>query len=323
MSMSSCPGCQTENEMDDSNKASEIQCCNLDCKMWYQRIVEMGALQEDPIAVLKIQLGKLGQKATPALFREISKQLEEDDENEDEIYQFRRVHVVHKNPVATSQLLHVRRDDSVTMRFDEQHDRRYQQTSSYWTVIEQNTFPELLQHFGTDWRAIAKFMGAKTHVMVKNYFLRQVQSGRMSEWEQIARDADEKNARGESTGILETPLPGEPILGLISKDQRHIVKALNFQHARLTPPMQDSISQRSGMAAHEAHLERLQALRIEREAQAQRPRAQRGEQEDRLSSAESRRPTKRKLDLEANPEIHGLRRIRRASAAAAGIVTVE
>ena len=116
------------------------------------------------------------------------------------------------------------------MSFDAQQDRRSnpQQTSSYWSVPEQNDFPALLQHFGTDWGAIAKHMTSKTHVMVyttvfqqwlnvpldsnksrrvaniqtqvKNYFSRQVESGKMGTWEQIARDADEKKARGESTG---------------------------------------------------------------------------------------------------------------------------
>lgn len=121
------------------------------------------------------------------------------------------------------------------MGFDSQQERRgnLQQTSSYWSVPEQNDFPALLQHFGTDWGAIAKHMTSKTHVMVyttvfqqwltvpldsnksrrvaniqtqvKNYFSRQVESGKMSTWEQIARDADDKKARGESTGPLPAP----------------------------------------------------------------------------------------------------------------------
>jgi hypothetical protein len=52
--------------------------------------------------------------------------------------------------------------------FDSQHnDRRNPNpTSSYWSVPEQTDFPALLQHFGTDWHAIAKFMASKTHIMV-------------------------------------------------------------------------------------------------------------------------------------------------------------
>jgi hypothetical protein len=58
--------------------------------------------------------------------------------------------------------------------FDPQQDRRnLQQTSSYWSVPEQNDFPALLQHFGTDWGAIAKFMTSKTHVMVYTTFFQQ------------------------------------------------------------------------------------------------------------------------------------------------------
>ncbi|KAG0647849.1 hypothetical protein D0Z07_5951 [Hyphodiscus hymeniophilus] len=278
--------------------------------------------------------------------------------------------------------------------FEAQQDRRnLQQTSSYWSVPEQNDFPALLQHFGTDWGAIAKHMTSKTHVMVyttvfqqwltipldknksrrvaniltqvKNYYSRQVESGKMSAWEQIAREADEKKARGESTGPLpiptpipkrrfdgpqgplarsgsamdidDIPPPGQntimqqasppqpplsarfpalaqagpvpaptgpphasstilskhipqqpsqqtpqqmqpqsrhqrgPALGYFNTDpQRPMMQASNTQQTQLTPPMPDSVSQRSLMVAQEAHIERQQALRLEREqAQAQ------------------------------------------------------
>lgn len=43
-------------------------------------------------------------------------------------------------------------------------------TSSYWSVPEQTEFPTMLAHFGTDWQAIAKFMGTKTHIMVCDLF---------------------------------------------------------------------------------------------------------------------------------------------------------
>ncbi|PMD17683.1 hypothetical protein NA56DRAFT_691658 [Hyaloscypha hepaticicola] len=115
------------------------------------------------------------------------------------------------------------------INYESQQDRRnIQQTSSYWSVPEQNDFPALLRHFGTDWHGIAKWMTSKTHIMVyttvfqqwlvvpqdtnksrrvaniqtqvKNYYQRQVDSGKMKEWEDIARDADEKKARGEETG---------------------------------------------------------------------------------------------------------------------------
>lgn len=57
---------------------------------------------------------------------------------------------------------------AVGVPFDSQHiDRRNANpTSSYWSVPEQTDFPALLQHFGTDWHAIAKFMASKTHIMV-------------------------------------------------------------------------------------------------------------------------------------------------------------
>jgi hypothetical protein len=44
-------------------------------------------------------------------------------------------------------------------------------TSSYWSVQEQNNFPALLRHFGTDWSGIATFMTNKTEIQVRNTFL--------------------------------------------------------------------------------------------------------------------------------------------------------
>ena len=44
-------------------------------------------------------------------------------------------------------------------------------TSSYWSVPEQTDFLNLVQHFGTDWPAIANHMKSKTHTMVSDYRL--------------------------------------------------------------------------------------------------------------------------------------------------------
>ncbi|KAI9742394.1 MAG: hypothetical protein M1818_003927 [Claussenomyces sp. TS43310] len=118
----------------------------------------------------------------------------------------------------------------------QQKSRNFSQTSSYWSVPDQSDFPALLAHFGTDWAGIAKWMGTKTHIMVyttifqdwftlpscktergsmtniknqvKNYYQRQVDQGR-SDLQDIARRADEKKARGESTG--QPPVPTVPI----------------------------------------------------------------------------------------------------------------
>ncbi|OBT85219.1 hypothetical protein VE02_05205 [Pseudogymnoascus sp. 03VT05] len=72
-------------------------------------------------------------------------------------------------------------------------------TSSYWSVPEQNDFPMLIEYYGTDWHGIAKWMASKTHIMVKNYYQRQIDSGR-SDLEEMARIADDKRARGENLG---------------------------------------------------------------------------------------------------------------------------
>lgn len=47
-----------------------------------------------------------------------------------------------------------------------QQQRNANQTSSYWSVPEQQDFSGLVAHFGTDWQAIANYMKSKTHIMV-------------------------------------------------------------------------------------------------------------------------------------------------------------
>lgn len=71
MSMSSCPECRTENEIEDGNEGSEIQCSNMDCKMWYQRVVKMDTPREEALTTTsKIQLGKRRRNATPVSSKE-------------------------------------------------------------------------------------------------------------------------------------------------------------------------------------------------------------------------------------------------------------
>ncbi|KAL7795169.1 hypothetical protein V8C37DRAFT_45852 [Trichoderma ceciliae] len=81
------------------------------------------------------------------------------------------------------------------------------QASSYWSVSEANDFPHLLRAFGTDWSAIAKHMGSKTTVMVKNYYVRQKDSGK-PDWEAIAQEADAKRVRGEKRPDPPMPTTG-------------------------------------------------------------------------------------------------------------------
>lgn len=296
--------------------------------MYYQRIVEMDAP--------KIQLGKRSRKATPASSRKRSKQPvvegadhgaeeaaddDDEDEDEDEIHQFRRVSVLHKNPVRlpTSPLLHVQRDYSVTMSLDGQQDRR--------SVPEQTDFIALLRHFGTDWHGIAKWITSKTHIyatvfrqwlaippdsnksrrvaniqtQVKNYYQRQVDSGKIKEWEDIARDVDDKKSRGEEIGPLPQPTiipkrrynmpPGsvqrsgsamEGVEDMASTGQNSLTHTsppqIVQQRSRppraaamgyFTPPrpiiQAGAVSQRSLLVAQEAHVEGQLALRLERE----------------------------------------------------------
>ena len=104
------------------------------------------------------------------------------------------------------------------------------QTSSYWSRPECNDFPRLLDHFGTDWQAIASHMTSKTSVMVnpdslsplqvstvgsnnvslttsqvKNFFKREVEHHGRTELKERAELADAKRIRGEPMGPPPTP----------------------------------------------------------------------------------------------------------------------
>lgn len=79
--------------------------------------------------------------------------------------------------------------------------------SSYWSVTEQTDFHRNVAHFGTDWGAIANHMGTKTSTMVKNQYLRLVESGLAPDLERLAIEADQKRERGEDIGPPPTPTP--------------------------------------------------------------------------------------------------------------------
>jgi serine/arginine repetitive matrix protein 2 len=78
--------------------------------------------------------------------------------------------------------------------------------SSYWSVSELQDFDKNVAHFGTDWIAIANHMGTKTHTMIKNQYLRHVESGKL-ELEQVAKEADARRERGDDLGPPPTPTP--------------------------------------------------------------------------------------------------------------------
>lgn len=79
--------------------------------------------------------------------------------------------------------------------------------SSYWSVTEQTDFQRNVAHFGTDWAAIAHHMGTKTQTMVKNQYLRLVESGNSPELARLANEADKRRERGEDLGPPPTPTP--------------------------------------------------------------------------------------------------------------------
>lgn len=84
--------------------------------MWYQRVVEEDAFHKVPLSAPKIHQGKRRRRATPQPSRKRSKrpifaglddsaeEAAEDNEDEDQIHDFRRVHVVHNRLVLTSPL---------------------------------------------------------------------------------------------------------------------------------------------------------------------------------------------------------------------------
>lgn len=78
--------------------------------------------------------------------------------------------------------------------------------SSYWSVSELQDFEKNVAHFGTDWIGFANHMGTKTHIMIKNQYLRMVEGGK-SELEQAAKDADARRERGDNLGPPPTPTP--------------------------------------------------------------------------------------------------------------------
>ncbi|KAF3042175.1 hypothetical protein E8E12_008399 [Didymella heteroderae] len=78
--------------------------------------------------------------------------------------------------------------------------------SSYWSVSELQDFEKNVAHFGTDWIGFANHMGTKTHIMIKNQYLRMVEGGK-SELEQAAKDADARRERGDDPGPPPTPTP--------------------------------------------------------------------------------------------------------------------
>ncbi|KIW15463.1 hypothetical protein PV08_05509 [Exophiala spinifera] len=68
--------------------------------------------------------------------------------------------------------------------------------TSYWSVPEQNKFPELLKYYGRDFAAIADFMKTKSQTMIKNYFVRQL-SDPKNEFDRFAQMGDQARLEGK------------------------------------------------------------------------------------------------------------------------------
>lgn len=59
--------------------------------------------------------------------------------------------------------------------------------SSYWSVTELQDFDKNIAYFGTDFEAIARYMGTKTGTMIKNQYSRLVEGGKL-DLEQSAKE---------------------------------------------------------------------------------------------------------------------------------------
>ncbi|GAP84314.2 hypothetical protein SAMD00023353_0701280 [Rosellinia necatrix] len=59
--------------------------------------------------------------------------------------------------------------------------------SAYWNVSEAEIFPRLLNHYGSDWIAIAGSLKTKNATMVQNYYTRRKES---TDWVNIVQKAD-------------------------------------------------------------------------------------------------------------------------------------
>ncbi|KAL3417993.1 vegetative cell wall protein gp1 [Phlyctema vagabunda] len=177
-----CPKCRDDNG-NNGSEDEDVECRK--CKMVYRRsISRMGSM------LLLSSSMMTGETTLPMEFQvseNVSSSKMKRKRSHDEDYEmtlFRRVRI--KTLI------------ELPAPSDPRIESNIQQTSSYWSVYEQTHFPTLLQYFGTDWHGIAKTMRSKTHIMVKNYYQRQVNSGKMGEWEELVREADGKRGQGES-----------------------------------------------------------------------------------------------------------------------------
>ena len=79
------------------------------------------------------------------------------------------------------------------------------QITSYWSVPEQQKFPDLIAYFGRDFHAIADFMKTKSSTMIKNFYTRELNNGKR-ELEDAAKRAEAMRERGEPLGPPPTPV---------------------------------------------------------------------------------------------------------------------
>lgn len=72
--------------------------------------------------------------------------------------------------------------------------------SNYWSASELQDFDKNIEHFGTDWTAIANRMDTKTRTMIKNQYHRLIENGRL-DLQQMAMEAE---ARKPTSALILT-----------------------------------------------------------------------------------------------------------------------
>ncbi|USP81718.1 hypothetical protein yc1106_08992 [Curvularia clavata] len=96
-SMSSCPGCQTENEAPTNESQNEVQCLNPDCRIWYQRISEVDENPDTPSPRRGKQCRSDGMnRRVKRARRSYEEDMSDDSDDEDPVHHFRRVQIIHK-----------------------------------------------------------------------------------------------------------------------------------------------------------------------------------------------------------------------------------
>lgn len=109
-----------------------------------------------------------------------------------------RFHVSHIKPKST---LPEKNEEIIPFK-----ERKSKPVSSYWSVSEIGLFPGLLQKHGTQWDMIAKEMGSKTTIMVRNYYSKNADK---EGWRDTAEHVDKERKEKEKSSASNVMIGNE------------------------------------------------------------------------------------------------------------------